>query len=362
MNQSTKTLTLVLLALLLSAVRVAAQQNVVIARMLNGKVVADKTSAVEGETVVLTVKPNQGFALKDGSLLVEMLASTDNSDHATLTRAETPEVGALVDVTQKDANTFTFRMPNNAVRVSAQFYAVTNAVYIDEETLVIPSNSFIGQTGISDIYLPDTDELIEIEDGAFDLDHETGENHRVATIHTPLKHLDDYALMSALSEHYREGKIQATVNVPRQYWSFSCGVDVELPEGVKIYIVRSGSSALVEIKEIEEAKVIKANNGVLLACPDNEGHAYEMVVRPSANRPSGTKPATGNARSYEGNLLEPVINDRHYNRGGYYILANNQFHRITQEDAESKIPACKAVLYLPEVIRTRAFSISPNNR
>ena len=360
MYQTTRTLTLMLLALLVPTAWVMAQHSVVVATMYNGVVTPDKAVATAGETITLKVQPYRGFALREGTLVVEMKASTEESDHATYMSKRAVGLGAYVSVTQTADATYTFTMPDRDVAVKASFDAVESTIVISETTTTISSGAFMGQTKVTDIELPDTDEPIEIEPGAFTIDNETGDSHHVLNIHTPLHLLDDYALMAALSENYEAGKISATATAPHQYWSFACGVDVALPEGVKLYIVRGASITQVEIVEVEDAKVIKANNGVLLACPDDNGNAYEMVARVSADRPSGMRPITGNARSYEGNLLEPVIKGKHYNsNNGYYILSRNQFHRIKQEGNDVLLPACKAVLYLPgQPAKSRSLKIA----
>lgn len=351
---------LALLALWLPMAWAFAQHTINIAEMRNGQVAANKLVASDGEKVTLTVTARQGFSLEDGSLLVEKIAAPDEGDHASFAPRRTPEVGGFVSLTQIGADTYEFVMPSRSVRVNARFCAASDTIYISEGTTTIESGTFLGQTNVTDIYLPDTDEPIKIELGAFTLDYETGDGHHIPTIHVPLHLLDDYALMTALGENYQAGKVQATAKVPRQYWSFSCGVDVALPEGGRLYIVRGGSTSQVEIVEVENAKVIKANNGVLLACPDDNGNTYEMVAWPSANRPSGIHLSTGNAHNYEGNLLEPVIIGKHYEAGsGYYILARNQFHRIVHEGVSAKVPPCKAVLRLQNNMTTRSLSI-PN--
>lgn len=394
-----------LLAVMLPTAWAFASQKVTIVVTGQGSIVADKVQAMEGELVTLTVSSDEGWKLKRRTLLVEQVTNTAG-DSAQLTRGVVPTVGAFVTLSKQSDNSYTFTMPNTDVEVRATFVEyVTSTTTIDAKidngesetttsvtinitietetgdveisqvtqpdnpynsslTITIPSvvtdsegkehpvtsiasGAFMGQTNVTDIFLPDTDDPLDIEEGALLLDNETGDSHQVATIHTPLSLLDDYALMSSLSENYMSGKICASATAIHHYWTFSCGVDIKLPEGVKLYTVKRGTTKNVEILEIENAVLIKANNGVLLACPDNGGNAYEMVVQPSTERPSGTKPATDNAHSYPGNLMEPVIVGQHYDaNAGYFILYNNEFYPITDENQSKQIPACKAVLHL----------------
>ena len=387
-----------LLAVMLPTAWGFASQKVTVIVTGQGSIVADKSQASEGEQVTLTISSHEGWMLKRQTLLVEQVMNTLEGDGVTITRSAAPVVGSFVPVTKRNDSTYTFTMPSRDVEVCATFVEyVTNTatieaqagggssttttdvtvdITIENETghveighVTVPDNlantpiaiiipavvndtdgntypvtsistgAFQGNTNITDIYLPDTDKPLYIEEGA-----------SLPTIHTPLSLLDDYALMPSLSGNYAKGKICAQALPAHRYWTFSCGVDIELPQGVKLYIVKaSNTDQQIEIVEVEDAQVIKANNGVLLACPDHGGNAFEMVVRPSVDRPSGTKPATENAHSYSGNLLEPVIVGQHYaTNAGYYILYNNEFHPIMDEDVSCQIPACKAVLHLSE--------------
>lgn len=70
--------------------------SITIEETVGGKVTADRTEAAPGETVQLTVSPDQGYTLKEGSLLVN---------------------GGEVEVSED----LTFVMPNSEVTVSAEF-------------------------------------------------------------------------------------------------------------------------------------------------------------------------------------------------------------------------------------------------
>ena len=161
-------------------------------------------------------------------------------------------------------------------------------------------------------------------------------------VQTPLSLLDDYALMNTMKENYEANKVTAKATAPERFWTFSSGVDVVVPEGVTVYRAfnDNGNIRILPIEEANQSKIIKANNGVLLSCDDmTGGKIYEFVANPSGPK-SGTKPATTDACSYEGNSMVPTIVGTNYPTGGYYILKNNDFHTMS---ANGKVPACKAV-------------------
>lgn len=395
---------LTLLTLFGSTAWAFADQKVTIVSKANGTVTADKLTVAVGQTVTLTVVPAEGYRLKNGALLVEKVSESSNGDAADQRRSAAPAVGAFVPVSRTSADTYTFQMPAADVEVwgifkesdtsttvtveattaegSTQVTGVTVAVSTNgdgggaqiEEVVVpnelygtdivvqIPStvpdaqgnqvsvssiagNALYGQTGVTDVVLPDTDEPITIEDGAFKVDDNEGDEHQVVTVLTPLSLLDDYALMSALKENYEVGKVKAVAHAVHRYWTFSCGVDVRVPRDVTFYSCRQLDEGNIEIVRIDE-DVIRANNGVLIACADDEGNAYEMVASPNENLPSGSVPSIHNARSYAGNLLDPVIQSTHYGGADYFVMSNNAFYAIADENADARIPACKAVLHI----------------
>jgi len=77
----------------------------------NGSVIANMMRASAGETVYITVVPDEGYQLKEGSLMVNSIAVT--------------EQGA-------DPNTYIFTMPEEDVTISAEFEPIP----VDEPTLV----------------------------------------------------------------------------------------------------------------------------------------------------------------------------------------------------------------------------------
>ena len=190
---------------------------------------------------------------------------------------------------------------------------------------------------VTKVILPDTEEPLTVEAGAMKPDG------KPIDVQTPLALLDDYALMNTMKENYEANKVTAKATAPERFWTFSSGVDVVVPEGVTVYRAfnDNGNIRILPIDEANQSKIIKANNGVLLSCDEMKGgKAYEFVANPSGPK-SGTKPATTDACSYEGNSMEPVIESKNYASGQYLIVKNNEFHTIANNG--SKVPACKAV-------------------
>ena len=138
----------------------------------------------------------------------------------------------------------------------------------------------------------------------------------------------------------------ATVTPANQYWTFACGVDVEIPDGVSVYICKINGSE-VEITELTAdqltvggKKIIKANNGVLLSC--TAGNPCKMIAVKNAD--ITIVDATKDAKSYGAdNALEPVIATNHYDPASYYMLYQGKFVAIASDDV-TKTPACKALL------------------
>lgn len=218
------------------------------------------------------------------------------------------------------------------VTVNGQTYQVTG----------LGSGCFAGVDNLSDIYLPDTEEPLTIGENAIPAN---------TKVHTPLALLDDYALMPTMAEHFKAGKVMTTVTAKNRYWTFSCGVDVCVPDGVTVYAVheRSNTSvALVQLTEYElmlgGQPVIKANNGVLIA---GSGSTDYTLVASAKRMTSGTQIGTYDSKDYgPQNLLVPVIVPTHFESGNYYVMKDNQFRSIKQDAEDVKVPACKAVLYL----------------
>ena len=223
---------------------------------------------------------------------------------------------------------------------------VPATVVINNETYQvekIADEAFKGMTDVTEIVLPETDEPIEIGTDALKID-----DTHMATVIAPLKHLDDYAVDPELEDFVKAGQLKATVTPVNKYWTLSSGVDLKLPADTKVYKCTLNSAGTgIEIHELEAATlsgVIMANNGVLVS--STAGSAYDVVVSYNAGINSI---ATHDAKSYGAdNLLEPVIQSKHYEPGLYYVLKDNEFHAIT--DDASQVPAGKAVLKRPSSI------------
>ena len=222
-----------------------------------------------------------------------------------------------------------------AIEVAAQTQ-VGNNIFVVREIKADAFKTNDAGIKVTKVILPDTEEPLTVEAGAMK------PNGAPIDVQTPLALLDDYALMNTMKENYEANKVTAKATAPARFWTFSSGVDVVVPEGVTVYRAfnDNGNIRILPIDEANQSKIIKANNGVLLSCDEMKGgKAYEFVANPSGPK-SGTKPATTDAKSYEGNSMVPVIETKNYATGQYLILKNNEFHTIS---ANGKVPACKAV-------------------
>ena len=206
----------------------------------------------------------------------------------------------------------------------------------------VTAGATAGLPNVTDIVMPDTENPIQIEAGAFPA---------VATIHTTLALLDDYALMAGLKQNYEATKVVCTVTPANKYWTLGTGCDVIIPAGIDVYTVQVKNTAEVATEIVPEdllkngnERIIKANNGVLLL--GEAGQSYDLVAY-SGRIASGMPIATSDNKDYgRKNCLEPVIEKKHYDSGHYFVLQNNEFHAILAEGDEVKVPAGKAVLHL----------------
>ncbi len=359
------------------------------------------TSAADGSTVSMTIVPNDGYVVT--SVTNELTASWDL---AKAPRRAGVDIISSVEMTKIDDNNYTFTMPKANVEVSVDY--IISLVEADETedpskevedvkvemtpvgpetteggqtvipvavesievpaqeaqtevTVVVSGEIVVGNTRfvvkeikadafktpadskatVTKVVLPATEEAISVENGAMK------PNGTLIEVETPLYLLDDYALMPAMKENFEQSKISAKATSPNKFWSFSSGVDVKLPEGLLAYRAYNdnGICRILLLDEVNEKKVIKANNGVLLACTNGQGgDNYSFTVNPGGQA-SGSTPATTDAKSYEGNQLVPTIVATNYESGRYLVLKDNQFHPLVPSTT-SKVPACKAVLDL----------------
>ena len=189
---------------------------------------------------------------------------------------------------------------------------------------------------VTKVILPETAAPLNIAEGAMSPDGAPIE------VQTPLALLDDYALMLTLKDNFEGKLITATAKAPQRFWTFSSGVDVKVPEGVTVYRAfnENGTIRILPIDKANASGIILANNGVLLSCNSLTGGAVYTFVANPGNQQSGTKPATTDACSYEGNSMVPAIVATNYPTGQFYLLKGNKFHTMS---ANGKVPACKAV-------------------
>ena len=389
-----------ILALALAVMTASAEAgfDLKVGKSENGKIVflvnsREVTSALEGATVTMEITPEGGYVVKE---VTNSLYTDWNSARA----ASTIDITTSVEMKKVNDNVYTFTMPRACVEVNVTYdieiptpaedqkdeeKKVTDVKLDMEpadkpetegENTIIPvsitgvevpqtapqeivvevapqtqvgNNVFVvreikadafktndANVKVTKVILPDTEKALTVEDGAMKPDG------KPIDVQTPLALLDDYALMNAMKENYEANKVTAKATAPARFWTFSSGVDVVVPEGVTVYRAfnDNGNIRILPIDEANQSKIIKANNGVLLSCDEMKGgKAYEFVANPSGPK-SGTKPATTDACSYEGNSLVPTIVGKTYPTGRYYILKNNQFHTMS---ANGKVPACKAV-------------------
>ena len=267
-----------------------------------------------------SVKANFHIVKDDLPVTAEDTESGEEVDNVTIqvsveTDTETGDKTVIVD--QLDVTPAT-----SSQQVTVEIPSQINGVPV----VGIAGGALVNATNVSDIYMPETGETaIEVTDASL----QAGDGK--AIIHAPLQLLDNYAKM--LPSHVSEKKVVSEVTqTAKRFWSFSCGVDVELPNGVTANIVKANTESQVTSEPIK-GKVVKANNGVLLE--GQQGVEYTLTAMA----------ATGVGNDYEGNLLEPVIEKKHYGYGqGYYILKDGKFYTIANDAAE--IPSCKAVLHI----------------
>jgi hypothetical protein len=301
--------------------------------LLDGDAITGALARDPGEAVgtyailqgTLTAGDNYTIRFTGASLTI--MAAHDQGLTVVVTDEDRHEAG-IVGVTLQSGQT-ALTLPTS-VTIGGKSYTLTS----------IAGDVLKGLTQLTDIYLPDTGAPLSLGSGALTID-----GTHAATVHAPLPLLDDYALSAALHEHVRGGRLKATVTPSTEYWTFSCGVDVRLPEGVSLYkcrLMSGGTSvALTRIAASALDGVIKACNGVLVR--GTAGRTYDIVVSPD-NRV--TSISTADAKSYGAdNQLEPVIEPRHYASAHCYVLKDGCFHTVL--DNASEVPACKAVLRKP---------------
>ena len=295
---------------------------------------------------------NDGKNVDDVKMEMAVAENAATEAHTETREIENPETGQTetVEVTVIPVVLKSISIPATA---TAQEITVTVPTEIVDGNVVyqvteIKADAFKKTEGentvVTKVILPETDEPLKIEEDALKPDG------NLLDVVTPLSMLDDYALQESLKENFEAVKISAIVTAPNKYWTFSSGVDCLLPDGVTVYIAEWDANAKLpriialgedDLKLSDGQRGIKANNGVLLA--SEKGGEYEIVACPG-NQESGSAVATGDANSYKGNCLTPVIVSRNYPADKTLILKDNEFHTIKSN--LSMVKPCKAVFSL----------------
>ena len=297
-------------------------------------------------TVTVTAKEESNFT---GSV------STDFE----IVQNETPELKFAIVVTDENdeviegttATVTTLDEGGNAVSIDKLNVPAGNEdkslkVYIPEQlggydVAAIANNAFADKN-VTDVFMPDTEKPLTVGSNAIP---------GLATIHTTLALLDDYALMASLKPNYEAHLVMTTVKPANNYWTLGTGVDVIIPAELTVATVQKKDASEVSVCNISEEdlnmggkRVVKSNNGVLLE--GTAGESYDLVAY-SGRMASGTAITTDDHKDYgTDNCLEPVVEKKHYQPGAYFVMSNNEFHAIKLEGEEIKVPAGKAVLHL----------------
>ena len=231
----------------------------------------------------------------------------------------------------------------------------TGAIYGMGSDIIVTDDN----VPVTDIWMPETDEIVDVALQAFRLDPAES---TTARIHTTLPLLDDYALTAGLKAEYEAGKVMTTIKTATQFWTLSCGVDIVVPDNVTAYTCQADGITAVAAVAITnttaivngtERIIVKANNGVMMSgTPGN----YDLVAWPSAERPSGTTPSLEDAKTYDGNQLEPALVRTHFTPTEYYILYYNTFHELRPDD-DTYVSPCKAVLRKNSTAQAKSLKI-----
>lgn len=292
-------------------------------------------------TVTVTGKTNfTGSVTADFVILRQVV---DGEGEKTETGEEVDDIDMTVSVVNRAKKELSIDEITEGTGSTGDDLTVNIPAQINGWSVVsISAGAMAGMNNVTDIYMPDTDEPIQVEAGALS---------GLATIHTTLALLDDYALMAGLQPNYEATKVLCTVTPANKYWTLGTGCDVILPEDVDAYVVKVKNTAEVateiipeEMLQRDDERIIKANNGVLLL--GEPGKSYDLWAY-CGRIPSGMPIATADNKDYgNDNRLEPVVEKKHYESGYYFVLQNNEFYNILAEGDEVKVPAGKAVLHL----------------
>ncbi|MBO7591524.1 MAG: hypothetical protein J6T05_08020 [Prevotella sp.] len=304
--------------------------------------VEGNTQTEPGEyTVTVTGKTNFTGSVTAKFVILDQVV--DGDAEKTESGEDVDDIDMTVTVVDRTKKTLSINQITEGAGSAGEGITVEIPATINGWQVVsVGANAMAGLNNVTDIIMPDTEEPIIIEEGAFP---------SLATIHTTLALLDDYALMAGLQPNYEATKVLCTVTPVNKYWTLGTGCDVIIPEGIDAYTVQVKNSAEVATEIIPEdmlkygnERIIKANNGVLLL--GEAGKSYDLWAY-SGRIASGMPVATSDNKDYgQKNRLEPVVEKKHYESGHYFVLQNNEFHSILAEGDEVKVPAGKAVLHL----------------
>ena len=312
-------------------------------------------------TLTVTKSDNTGSGIrvirndnqKEVPNVADLTMMTDEKGNKTL-RIDKVTIAPLADATATNQIGVTVFIP----AVLKDYDGTVLPIYgVGSDIIVTNAN-----VPVTDIYMPDTEEIIDVAKQAFRL---IADESTTARIHTSLPLLDDYALTAGLKAEYEAGHVMTTITPTTRYWTFSSGVDVVVPEDVTAYICFADGLDAVAAIAITNTKatvngkervIVKANNGVMMGCGDDKGGTFDIFAWPSDDRPSGMKPTTEDAKTYEGNMMVPAIVKTHFEPSEYYILYNNTFHELEADDDTSVSP-CKAVLRKSNPAMARILSI-----
>ena len=304
--------------------------------------VEGNTQTEPGEyTVTVTGKINFTGEVTANFIILDQVV--DGNAEETETGEDVDDVDMTVSVVNRAKKQLAIDVISEGATTSGEDITVEIPATINGWKVVsIGAGAMAGMNNVTDIIMPDTEEPIQIEADALP---------GLATIHTSLALLDDYALMAGLQPNYEATKVLCTVTPVNKYWTLGTGCDVIIPDGIAAYTVQTKSTAEVATEIIPEEmlkrgneRIIKANNGVLLL--GEAGKSYDLWAY-SGRIASGMPVATSDNKDYgSNNCLEPVVENKHYESGHYFVLQNNEFHSILAEGDEVKVPAGKAVLHL----------------
>ena len=255
--------------------------------------------------------------------------------------------------------------PVNGIAAGVSIYIPASLKNVDDKTgdtygLGSDIISTDANVLVTDVYMPETEEMLNVTAHAFRLDPTESKK---AFIHVTLHLLDDYALCAGLAAEHAAGKVMTTVTPTTQLWTFTSAVDVVVPENLTANICSAKGLEAVAVTAIIQTTatvdgvsriLVKANNGVLMKGTANA--SYDLRAWPSEERPTGYTITEDDAKTYAGNELVPVINRKHFPPTDFYILYEDSFHELLPDD-NTFVSACKAVLRRTSEAQARSLTI-----